>query len=161
MKRRRRTNSNVPAKGRLRDLADQLWSVAVRRQWKNRCAVCGSGKVEAHHLVPRQHEATRYDVEHNGISLCGHCHQFDRDLSPHQNAAGWMQWLGTHHRELLAWYVANPRPQFIGTKTPAYYCEQIKKLREHVPAEDFQRIVGKKFSAYLLEQTDGNGLPSK
>ena len=48
-KRRKRTNSKTPAKGRLRDCADQLWSLAVRDDWNNRCAVCGFGKCEAHH----------------------------------------------------------------------------------------------------------------
>ena len=88
-RRRKRTSKNVPAKGRLKEIAAQLWSLAVRADWANKCAVCGYGKTEAHHLIPRQHEATRYNIR-NGIALCASHHQFDKDVSPHQNAAGWL-----------------------------------------------------------------------
>jgi len=145
-KRRKRTNADLPAKGRMRDLADQLWSRAVRDAWNNSCAVCGYGKVEAHHLIPRQHEATRYELA-NGIALCSRHHQFDAEISPHQNAAGWLRWLESHHPNLHGWYTADPRPLFHGQKTPAYYVEVIQKLREEV--DDSEKILGKKFSEYL------------
>ena len=145
---RKRTSKDVPAKGRLREMADALWSYAVREDWAWKCAVCGSATVEAHHLVPRQHEATRYLLR-NGIALCARCHQFDPDVSPHQNAAGWLSWLVINHKELYGWYRENERPEFSGTKNPAYYCEQIKRLREYVPAEEFERICGVKFSRWL------------
>ena len=147
---RKRTNSSVPAKGRLRELADKLWSLAVRNDWAHECAVCGHRKTEAHHLVPRQHNATRYELR-NGIALCPHCHQFDKDISPHQNAAGWMQWLGTNYRDLLAWYVSNPRPKFDGTTNAAWYCDHIRRLRQYVEPEDFEKICGIKFSRWLEE----------
>ena len=149
---RKRTNANVPAKGRLREMADALWSLAVREDWAWRCAVCGSATVEAHHLVPRQHEATRYELR-NGIALCSRCHQFDPDISPHQNASGWMLWLKRYHRPLWQWYSDNPRPEFTGTKNAAHYIEVIQGLREYVPAEEFERIVGVKFSRWLEQST--------
>ena len=149
-KRRKRTNANVPAKGRLRDLCDQLWSLAVRADWLNKCAVCGKGKCEAHHLIPRQHEATRYEIR-NGIALCSHCHQFNKDLSPHQNAAGWMSWLFEHHPQLHDWMVENHRPVFDGTKNTPYYCGLLRYLRQYVEGEDFERICGIKFSRWLEE----------
>lgn len=149
-KHRRKQANGMPAKGRLRDIADALWSLAVRSKWKNRCAVCGKGKVEAHHLVPRQHTATRYDLR-NGVALCSHHHQFDPDVSPHQNAAGWLGWLGTHHEELATWYTANPRPRFEGTTNAQWYMDQIRNLRQHVEPDDFSRIVGKRFAAFLEE----------
>ena len=147
---RKRTNNNVPAKGRLRDMADQLWSLSVRGDWNHRCAVCGSTKVEAHHLVPRQFEATRYDLA-NGVALCSSHHQFDKSLSPHQNAAGWVAWLNAHHPERMEWYLANRRPVWFGTKNAPYYCEQIKRLRQYVEPEDYTRIVGQRFAAWLDE----------
>lgn len=150
-KRRKRTNKNIPAKGRLRDMADQLWSLAVRNDWNHLCAVCGSGKVEAHHLVPRQHEATRYDLR-NGIALCASHHQFDPDVSPHQNAAGWLDWLRFYHPRIAYWYGLNLRPEFTGIKNAAHYCEVIQSLREYVEPEDFERIVGIRFNRWLQEQ---------
>ena len=148
MKIRKRTNANVPAKGRLRDMADRLWSLAVRADWANKCAVCGARDCEAHHLVPRQHEATRYTLR-NGIALCCHCHQFNRYSSPHQNSAGWIKWLEWHHPTLAEWYFDNCRPKFDGTKNAAHYIDVIRSLRQYVEPDDFERIVGVKFSRFL------------
>jgi hypothetical protein len=78
-KKKAQTPSNVPSKKRMRDIADRLWSRAVRDDWAWRCAVCGNQPCEAHHLVPRQHQGTRYDLT-NGVALCAHCHQFSKDL---------------------------------------------------------------------------------
>ena len=147
---RKRTNANVPAKGRLRDMADSLWSLAVRNDWLHRCSVCGSTKVEAHHLVPRQFEATRYDLQ-NGIALCASHHQFDRGISPHQNAAGWCAWLNDTYPKLFTWYLDNRRPTFVGTKNAAYYIDVIRRLKQYVEPEDFTRIVGVRFEAWLEE----------
>ena len=147
-KRRKRSNSNVPAKGRLREMADRLWSHAVREDWAWKCAVCGHRKVEAHHLVPRQHEATRYLLR-NGIALCASHHQFDKSVSPHQNAAGWLEWLESAHTELAEWFKSNCRPEFHGTKNVEYYCGIIRGLRQYVAEDEFERIVGIKFSRWL------------
>ena len=155
-KRRKRTNSNVPAKGRLRDIADRLWSLAVKEDWANRCAMCGHrGDLNSHHLIPRQHAATRYDL-HNGICLCRRCHQFCPDVSPHQNAAGFLVRLEWSYPATAKWYLETTESQeykrFDGTTNAAYYCDQIRRLREYVEPEDFERIVGQRFSAWLEEQ---------
>lgn len=148
-KRRKKTSKNVPAKGRLKDMADQLWAVAVKEDWGCRCAVCGRMEsLDSHHLVPRQHQATRYELR-NGICLCKSCHQFDKNTSPHQNAAGWLAWLASRHPQACAWYHDNRRPKFEGTTNVLYYIEQIKRLREYVTTLDFERIVGVRFAAYL------------
>ena len=149
-KRRKRTTQNVPAKGRLRDLADKLWSWAVREDWGHKCARCRATNVEAHHLVPRQMEGTRYSIR-NGMALCPRCHKFDREFSPHQNAAGFISWLESEHPELAEWYFENRRPEFSGTKNAAYYCDVIRSLRPFVEPEDFERIVGVRFADYLGE----------
>jgi hypothetical protein len=148
---RKRTNANVPAKGILRGHADRLWSLAVRADWNNRCCVCGSTKVDAHHLVPRQHEATRYDLQ-NGLALCSTHHQWDKDLSPHQNSAGFLCWLRDHHSFRYEWLIENRRPVFTGTKNAPYYCDVIRRLKQYVEPEDYVSIVGVKFSVWLAEQ---------
>ena len=153
-KRRKKSAGGLPAKGRMKEIADSLWSHAVRADWRNRCAVCGKGKCEAHHLVPRQFEATRYELR-NGISLCGHCHQFNTEISPHQNAAGWLSWLKEHHPTIHEWYQENMRPVFDGVKNVSYYVGVIQRLRQYVEEDEFTRIVGVKFSAWLDEQNEG------
>lgn len=149
---RKRSSSKVPAKGRLREMADTLWSLAVRADWNWRCAVCGEKKVEAHHLVPRQHEATRYDLK-NGVALCVQHHKFNKYISPHQNAAGWIEWLESCFPERAEWLFENCRPTFRGVKTAAYYCDVIRDLRQYVEEDEFVRVVGVRFAAYLEEQS--------
>lgn len=148
---RRRTSLAVPAKGRLKEMADRLWSLAVRADWNNRCAICSSSKVDAHHLVPRQHEQTRYDLN-NGIALCSAHHQWDKDLSPHMNAAGWLCWLKDHVPARYEWFVENRRPVFTGQKNASYYCSVIRRLKQYVDPSEYESIVGVKFSAWLEEQ---------
>ncbi len=155
MTNRKRTNKNCPAKGRLRDMADRLWSLGVRGDWAHKCAVDGRGNCDAHHLIPRQHEATRYELR-NGIALCSHCHQFSPDVSPHQNAAGWLAWLEMNQPELYQWYTetlgGGGHRAFDGTKTADYYCGVIRELQQYVEPDDYKRIVGVRFSRWLDEK---------
>ena len=155
-KRRKRTNSHVPAKGRLRDMADRLWSRAIQDDWGKKCAACGSrSQLNSHHLVPRGYAATRYDLQ-NGICLCAHCHTFSNDISPHLNAAGWLRWLHAYWPGTCDWYTGiiarGEHKRFNGTTNAAYYCGVIKFLREYVDEEEFDRIVGIRFSAWLSSE---------
>lgn len=134
------------------DIADALWSRAIRADWNHKCAVCGKGQCEAHHLIPRQFEATRYEMR-NGIALCARHHQFDADVSPHQNAAGWLAWLKANQPLRHAWYTRmiadNEHRKFDGTKNPVYYCDIIRRFRQYVEPDVFDAIVGMKFSTWL------------
>ncbi len=151
-KQRKRTNANIPAKGRLRDMADRLWSIAVRSDWNWKCAVCGKGPCDAHHMIPRANEAMRYSLR-NGVALCSSHHQFCPHVSPHQNAAGWMEWLRVNQPLRHEWYVETVTNgchlKFAGTTNALYFCGVIVGFREYVEPEKFQEIVGIKFSEYL------------
>lgn len=142
-KRRKKSPGGLPAKGRLRDISDRLWSKAILADWYHKCAICRAPKCEAHHLVPRQHEATRYDLR-NGIALCARCHKFDKDNSPHQNAAGFLRWLNKHARFHAQWLTENCWPEFNGTKNVEHYLNVLRSLRQYVEPEEFERIVGVK-----------------
>lgn len=144
----RKTANGIPAKGRLKEMADRLWSLAVRADWNSKCAVCGHGKTEAHHLIPRQHNKTRHDLR-NGIALCSRCHKFDRDISPHQNAAGWLLWLEEHHPLMAEWYEDNCRPELVGKVDASHYMELLAEFRQYVSEADFERIVGIKLASRL------------
>jgi len=155
---RKRTSKDVPAKGRLREMADQLWSLAVKDDWGHRCAICGYcgdyRDLNSHHLIPRQHFKLRYDLR-NGICLCRRCHQFCPDRSPHQNAAGFVAWMKANKPSLEKWVLDQifDGYAFNRTKTVLYFMDEIQRLREYVPAKDFEKICGVKFSRYLEEQT--------
>ena len=149
-KQRKRTSKDVPAKGRLRDMADQLWSLAVRCDWNWKCAVCGYQQCEAHHVIPRQHEATRYELR-NGIALCARHHQFDPVMSPHQHAIGWIKWLSAQYPNVLEWSEGHIWDKFDGTTNADYYCQEIRILKSYVSCEDYVRVVGVKFAKWLEE----------
>lgn len=142
---RKKTRVGLPAKGRLRDMADDLWSLAVRSDWNHQCAVCGKSKCEAHHLIPRENEATRYDLS-NGIALCATHHKFCPKLAPHKNLEAFRQWLDNHHPLRMDWLratVANGRHlAFAGTKNHGHYIAIILRLQQYVEPDDFTRIVG-------------------
>lgn len=53
----------------------KLCREAVLRHWGHRCAKCGKGEVEHHHVVRRSFLPLRYDPE-NGIALCRMCHSW-------------------------------------------------------------------------------------
>ena len=143
----------IKKKKRLRILADQLWSLAVKKDWGDKCAVCGHvGKLHSHHLIPRQHTATRYDLR-NGVALCRPCHIFNPHTSPHQNAAGWLQWFVDHHEMACAWYEDaveyGDYKTVIVSKNENFYVGTILELRQYVEPEDFTRIVGVRFERWL------------
>ncbi len=153
-KRRKRTNKNVPAKGRLQYFADRLWGKAVLADWNWTCAVCHKKATDPHHLIPRQHQATRYNLR-NGIGLCTWDHAWNPDTAPHQNAAGWLLWFSQVYPELHQWYTETvengDHKRFKGTVNAAYYCNVIRGLKQYVEEEDFERIVGIRFSRWLEE----------
>ncbi len=158
---RKPTSKGIPfAKGVMRDKADRLWSLAVRADWDWECAAClrqsAQYKIEAHHVLPRQHETTRY-LTRNGIGLCTDCHKFNIDMSPHQNAEGWIRWLSEHELNLHQWYVdamdTNWHKAFNGVKNATYYCDVIRELEQYVEPGDYERILGVKFSRWLTENT--------
>lgn len=147
-------------KKRLRDLADQLWSLAVREDGAQRCEMCGTrSSLNAHHLIPRQHMALRHVLE-NGLCLCSHCHQWDSSRSPHQSAAGFVFWLQEHlplrHEWLMKTIESGGFRRFTGTTNATYFCDVIRTLRAYVPEDEFVRVVGQRFARWLDDQQEGS-----
>jgi len=48
---------------------DTLWSKIIRKNFDNKCAVCGATPCQAHHIFTRSYKSTRWDID-NGIALC-------------------------------------------------------------------------------------------
>lgn len=151
-KKRKRVNKNIPARPTLSDMADRLWSMAILEDWDHRCPVCGKTATNAHHLIPRQHQATRYELR-NGIGLCVRDHIWNPDVSPHQDAVGWVNWLCFNYPGTYKWYAdivhSGQHKMFEGTKNNSYYCDIIRGFRQYVPEEKYVEIIGKKFAAWL------------
>lgn len=139
----------------LRDKADALWSYAVREDWGHRCAICGASNLQAHHIVGRGNNATRYDL-HNGIALCEGCHKFGKKqynrASPHMGDNDeWESWLQANHPRLVEYRREHKHDKFTGTTNRSHYHNVIRGLKEHVPKEHYERIVGVKLSRWLEE----------
>jgi len=89
-----------------RSRADKAWATLQYILWDHKCAVCGEGgRLEAHHLVPRNVVSLRHCVR-NGIVLCPTHHKWNPYLSAHGGPAGFADWLQKHHPEQFAWAVA-------------------------------------------------------
>lgn len=73
------------------------WSISVRGNYSNKCAVCGKGgKIDAHHHIPKEllingDDSHRYDVK-NGIALCPRHHKFCLQ-SAHKNYIWFYEWM--------------------------------------------------------------------
>jgi hypothetical protein len=71
-----------PTRKALKAKCDALWSKCVRTRQRV-CQLCGSDyHLQAHHIQPRKHMATRYDLD-NGLCLCSRCHCLQRFDSCH------------------------------------------------------------------------------
>ena len=81
-------------KGQLKLTAeDREWADKVKDRDKRRCVICGSPeRLNAHHIIARENQETKYDVE-NGLSLCPLHHFFCRKVSAHNNPMGFLIWL--------------------------------------------------------------------
>jgi hypothetical protein len=68
---------------KLKKDTDELWSLAVRTRDGFKCQIdnCESTRVYAHHIISRNHLATRWELD-DGISMCwGHHKRFHGDSS--------------------------------------------------------------------------------
>lgn len=148
-KRRKRTEKAI-----LKDKADRLWSCAVVADWGHRCAMTGQtgGKLDPHHLIPREYSLTRFDLR-NGLCLNSYYHVRCPKRAPHKNPAGFLEWLEEEYPDIASWYYAtndsvchNPQP---GIKTVEFYTDTIRELRQYVPDDDYRRIVGVRVADWL------------
>ena len=140
----------------LRKRADMLWSLAVRLDWNEKCAVCGRKAKDAHHLISRRYEKCRYALL-NGVALCAACHTFDGNPagkgspSAHGNSRAFAKWLDATHPNIAQWVDDNTGTRFEGTTNEWYLCDVIRDLKQYVPDEEYERIVGVKLSQWLDE----------
>lgn len=141
----------LPAKPRLRAIADDLWSLAVKIDWAMKCAVCKTtNDLQSHHLIKRCNcNAHRYTLD-NGICLCANHHQWNPHCSPHNGEVGFVAWLYSHHPQRIHWVLEHQSDKLESRSvSQGFYLEKIKGLRQYVEDDDFQRIVGVRLCEYL------------
>lgn len=86
---RKEKKANSPI--RLKNKADKLWREKVIEWYGNKCLVCGSDKINIHHLVSRANRATRWYIP-NGVPLCALHHTFGSQ-SAHQHPFWFRQFM--------------------------------------------------------------------
>jgi 5-methylcytosine-specific restriction endonuclease McrA len=90
-----------------KELADKLWSLAVRKV--GYCEKCGNvDTLQAHHLIRRTNYRFRWAID-NGVCLCAGCHQFN-DESAHagnDTTSKFLSWLKKEKPEQYLWFEAN------------------------------------------------------
>ncbi len=91
----------ISDKGLTRKL-DNTWSLLVRFRAGDKCEVCGSKSVQAHHIIGRNNWRLRWEIK-DGIALCEKHHKFDRYRSAHLNPLWFNEWLEENHKEDVKW----------------------------------------------------------
>jgi hypothetical protein len=91
----------------LEDLADDLWSTAVKVKFGWKCAISNKTEnLEAHHLIRRGNWTHRYTVD-NGIALNSYYHTLGAVISAHgatDVTDRFRDWMKKHHKEQWAWF---------------------------------------------------------
>lgn len=78
---------------KLRKKADELWSLAVKINYWNKCAYSWeSENLNSHHIESRAHNNTRWDVD-NWICLTANHHTFSKEFSAHWTPAKFDKWI--------------------------------------------------------------------
>ena len=106
-----------------------LWGEYIRLT-QERCQMCGSIQVEAHHLISRGVDEFCCDPN-NGILLCPYDHKCNPTESPHNNQPGFLKWLNNYFPKKYEWYMENKNKSsgiIVGFKENYFY---IKDLIEH------------------------------
>ncbi len=114
----------------------EKWSTVIRQVGK--CEMCGRKGIkgetqgwknlDAHHLIPKG-SSVEYCLDlSNGICLCTHCHQWHKQLSPHQNIEGFEDWLFLNRSGQWVWYEENyPRDTEKTIGGHVIMCRTVKK----------------------------------
>lgn len=111
----------------------RLWSIKVRKEWGNECAVCESKEhLNSHHLIPKEMKdsALRYDLK-NGVCLCAKCHKYRYDInggfgSPHKNPLVFFNWLRTMYPSIYEYCLDN------ANEVIKYTYEELKEIEEYL-----------------------------
>lgn len=75
------------------------WTIAVKNRFNNQCAICSKKDyLNAHHIIPKEFEETRWDVM-NGIALCPLHHKWGK-YSFHKNGLWAVNLLKTEYPEI-------------------------------------------------------------
>lgn len=92
---------------------DREWRYAVLKRDRG-CAICGKydGRMNAHHLIPKEFKEYRWDVD-NGMILCVHHHTLGK-LSAHKNPVWFVMWLSKFNKARLGWIYDKLRDEVQG-----------------------------------------------
>lgn len=128
----------------LEDLADDLWSTAVKVKFGWKCAVSNKTEnLESHHLIRRGNWTYRYTVM-NGICLNSYFHTLGSDIAAHgatDVTSRFRDWMMKHQKEQWAWFLMH--------RDDASRKPGIDELLEIV-----ERLKGETKNAYHLEPED-------
>jgi len=126
--------SRKPTKAALRKNARKLWGAIIHArgdEWG--CIVgdeCGFS-LQAHHLIPKTHAATEFDVQ-NGVILCAKHHISCNKLSAHGSPLAFAAFLMEHYPD--EWAYAEANKNRFQTRTALFYVEQIAILTKMLEA---------------------------
>ena len=84
---------------------DSIW-YELQHKIHRRCLICNEGGVELHHLIPKSHILTAWDMD-NGVALCPKHHRTDNVISAHGRPAIFRDYLKEWEPELYTYITEN------------------------------------------------------
>lgn len=102
-----KTSIRVVIRRHLINLADELWSTAVKVKFGWKCAISNKTEnLESHHLIRRGNWAFRWTVM-NGVCLNSHYHTLGGEIAAHgatDVTEAFREWMQKYHKEQWAWF---------------------------------------------------------
>jgi len=87
-----------------RNKKDREWRKQVLSNYNGKCFICGDIKLpNAHHIIPKNIEVTRWDVK-NGIILCPKHHKFGI-FSAHKNPLWFINLMMNNNKEKVEYLI--------------------------------------------------------
>ena len=144
---RRHTNSPL-----WRRKALAIWSFIVRRY--DKCEVCGAtGKLDAHHLLPKERYQWWMFAPVNGVCLCKTCHKIGK-LSAHRNPLWFALWLKINMPGRYNWAVKHIYDE---PKTPPDF----KAAHDYLLKRLYGSGLGPKYEARMTSRAEQSKLTRK
>ena len=108
---------------------DALW-YEIQHKIHRRCLICNEFGVEIHHLIPKSHILTAWDLE-NGVALTPRFHRTDRAMSAHGSPAVFRDYLKEYEPKIYEYLVENEH-RTAHSLPLSWYQEKLEYLKEQL-----------------------------
>ena len=111
----------------------------IQHKIRRHCLVCGDPNFEVHHLIPKNHMLTAWDID-NGVPLCPRHHRTDKHLSAHGHPHRWLDWLKEYHPAHYMYIQVHKQEK--ATSLPiSWYQQQMVDLQKYYTTRQIRVLI--------------------